>query len=463
MPVVEHSATPTAPGAYTPPTDVPPGAVYSPPPGWSLGAPGDAPPEPAAWPPALRVLFRFATALVLFTTVSPFPGALLRWVARHVLGLPGEAAWYPNGAGDKTIAWAQLACAWAAAALVAAAWTALDRRRAHYARAHGWLRTLVRYTLGAEMLLYGWAKIFQAQFPPVALGRLVEPYGEFSPMSVLWTMMGHSASYNAFCGAAEAAGAVLLFWRRTTPLGALLTAASLANVVALNFGYDVTVKLHSLGLLALALVLLAPDARRLWAAVAEGRAVGPSRTAAPALDPGARPWQRRLRLGLKAVLVTAAVGGGGYTSFQQWRAQTAPPGPLWGLYDVEAFAVDGAARAPLATDPVRWRRLALDRGGRATVQVMSDSVRRFAYAVNDGARLLTITRPAARAGAQPATEAEFTYAEAASPRGSAPARVTLDGTVGGRPARLVLRRVDHTRFTLVSRGFHWVQDDNFQR
>lgn len=446
--------------------------AYVPPPGWTPDAPprevlaGPAPASDAAaphgaapspWSPTLRLAFRFVSALVVFTTLPVFPEALLRWVARAVLGFQQPAVWYPNGAGDKTIAWTALFCAWVAAVVVAVAWTALDRQRTEYERAHGWLRALVRYTLGAEMLFYGFAKLFKTQFPDVALGRLVEPYGEFSPMSVLWTMMGHSTGYNIFCGAVEAIGGILLFWRRTVAAGALLIVAAMANVVALNFAYDVTVKLHSLGLLALALVLLAPDARRLWAAVVLGHAVGPASTATPALASDTSPERRRIRVGIKAMLVVGAVGSAAYMSWAQWRAQTAPPPPLWGLYDIETFALDGAERPPLTTDSLRWRRLALDRSGRSTIQVMSDSVRRVAYSLNERGRRLSFELPPTfgRTEAQPV--AEFTYAEPAL------GRLVLEGTVGGHPARLILRRVDHTRFTLLSRGFHWVQDDNFQR
>ena len=273
-------------------------------------------------------------------------------------------------------------------------------------------------------------------------------------------MMSHSRGYNVFTGLVEATAGLLLFWRRTTPAGALLAAAALGNVVALNLAYDVTVKLHSLGLLAMALVLLAPDAARLWTAAVAGRAVGPARSAAPALEPGAPRWQRRTRLALKALLVAAGAGGTAYLSWSNARSITGPTPPLWGLYDVEAFTLDGTERAPLTTDPLRWKRLALDRGGRATLQVMSDSVRRVAYVVDTAKRTLTVEgrRRSTEPAYTPPTVASFRYADAA-----APARLTLDGTVGGRPARLVLRRVDHTRFTLVSRGSHWVQDDNYQR
>ena len=40
-------------------------------------------------------------------------------------------------------------------------------------------------------------------------------------MGILWKLMGHSYGYNLFTGLAEAVPAALLFWRRTTTVGAL--------------------------------------------------------------------------------------------------------------------------------------------------------------------------------------------------------------------------------------------------
>ena len=58
-------------------------------------------------------------------------------------------------------------------------------------------------------------------------------------------------------------GGTLRYFRRTTTLGALIVAFVMTNVVMLNFCYDVPVKLFSLHILAFALFLVAPDAKRL--------------------------------------------------------------------------------------------------------------------------------------------------------------------------------------------------------
>jgi hypothetical protein len=40
------------------------------------------------------------------------------------------------------------------------------------------------------MLVYGFIKVFPTQFHLPGPGRLVQPYGDSSPMALLWTFMG---------------------------------------------------------------------------------------------------------------------------------------------------------------------------------------------------------------------------------------------------------------------------------
>ena len=64
-------------------------------------------------------------------------------------------------------------------------------------------------------------------------------------------------------GVVELLGGVLLTCRRTRLLGALVVLGVMANVVMLNFCYDVSVKLHSSHLLAMTLFVAAAGLRRL--------------------------------------------------------------------------------------------------------------------------------------------------------------------------------------------------------
>jgi hypothetical protein len=70
--------------------------------------------------------------------------------------------------------------------------------------------------------------------------------------------MGLSPGYMMFTGTIELIGGLLLFFPRTAVAGYLLVIAVLSNVVALNWFYNVPVKMFSTLLLLYALFLLAP-------------------------------------------------------------------------------------------------------------------------------------------------------------------------------------------------------------
>ena len=88
-------------------------------------------------------------------------------------------------------------------------WSVAVRRRKNYATLHAWLRVILRYALGIAMVTYGLFKIFHLQMLPPHLAKLVQPYGDSSPTSLLWILMGSSAAYSAFTGATEMLGGVV--------------------------------------------------------------------------------------------------------------------------------------------------------------------------------------------------------------------------------------------------------------
>ena len=50
----------------------------------------------------------------------------------------------------------------------------------------------------------------------------MRPYGDSSPMGLVWTFVGASVGYEIFSGLFEAISGYLLFWRRTALVGSLM-------------------------------------------------------------------------------------------------------------------------------------------------------------------------------------------------------------------------------------------------
>jgi len=127
---------------------------------------------------------------------------------------------------------------------------------------------IVRYVaiayLTVHLLKYGVDKIFKNQFYQPEPNILFTPFGKLNKGMLYWSTMGTSHFYSVFLGVAEVLAALLLFFNRTRLSGLLLSLFLFLNIVAINFAFDISVKLFSLFLLFLTLFLLAPYIKSLW-------------------------------------------------------------------------------------------------------------------------------------------------------------------------------------------------------
>lgn len=423
------------------------------------------PPSPApaspSWSAPQRHAFRFL-ALYLLLYALPFPldlvpgpsilahyyteawNAVIPWIGRTILGIEYEIPLAPTGSGDTTADYVRLFSTLVLATVGSTAWGLLDRRTSHATLA-AWLVVYARYWLGAIMIGYGVAKLTMSQFPEPDVFRLMEPYGESSPMGLVWAFMGQSPQYQFFTGAVEFVGGMLLFFRRTTTLGALVCAGAMTNVVMLNYCYDIPVKLFSSHLLLASIGLAALDGRRL-ASVLLGRAA-PAREVPPVLDGRRGRWVRRVGKGV-------FFGGLGFMHvlMATQMAGMEPPAPLYGLYEVTSHTRDGVEQTALAADPPAYRHAAFGRYGRLGLWPVHGEAERFMAEVDEdaGTILLTSREP----GHEPAT-VRFHRPDEGT--------LVLEGLLGGSEQRLVLRRVDETAMRLPSRGFRWINETPYNR
>ncbi len=435
----------------------------------AAAAPAAAPMPTPTWSLGRRLGFRFTFAFFVLW-IEPFPLDALPYT--DVLGRPSELAWNavtrwcgrlflhrtldvgPNGSGDTTVGWLQLAILLGASLAATLVWSLLDRRRARYERLAQWLRIYVRFAVGAIMMSYGVAKLFHTQFPFPTPSKLEQPYGDASPMGLLWTFMGFSAPYNVFTGLAEAVPAVLLFFRRTSTLGALLLAAALTNVVLLNFCYDVPVKIFSTELLVASVYIAAPRLVALFDLLVRERAVA----AAPPPPPlFARP-RLQLAARLVAVAFAAWIGGSnlwrGHTRAREVASFGVTLTGLAGSWEVDSFTRDGVAVPPL--EPSRWRSAGISdykTFGRIAYRQNDDAYDRLGFSRNPDGKTLAI-----ESGAEGA-QSTWQYAQADADH------LALSGPLDGHALAVTLhRRVGPPRtFRLVTRGFHWINETPYNR
>ncbi|WP_280434353.1 DoxX family protein [Nocardia carnea] len=425
---------------------------------------------PVRWPWIARVGFRFGVVYtVLFCvmmgqivfallaaldkwlpdTAPVWPllqaAPVLEWAGRTVFGV--EAVFQQNsGSGDQAAIWVMLFCIAVVAAAVSLVWSVLDRRRPAYPRLAAWFLTGLRLCLAGQMLFYGIAKAIPSQMPPPSLSTLLLPYGQLTPMSVLWLQVGSSPVYEILLGIAELTGGLLLLLPRTATLGAMLSVVSMAQVFVLNMTFDVPVKILSFHLLLFSLVLLAPQARRF----ADFFLL--ARRTEPAVQPPLFETARANRYAAWAqaaigVWLVAGISWVGWTSWQEFGGG-APKPELYGLWEVAEFRVAGEPVPPLLTDETRWQRLVIEVEGAVTVQGMDGRLTGLPAELDPGARTLTVVT--APGTAEPPVTFSYTRPD--------PEHLHLEGELDGRPTRIELSAVDPGTFPLNGDGFHWVQD-----
>ncbi len=341
-----------------------------------------------------RAGYRFAAVyLGLFCLASQIAGGLIQfpgfqfpplgtvWPMRDITSWLGSHVFhvstleYAGVSADTPFHWVQLAWIAAVAAIVAIATSAYVV--SGFRRTDEWFRLFLRLALAAQMFYFGMAKVIPAQFPPPALVTLLKPVGNLAPDDMLWTFMGSSLPYQMFTGWAEVVAGLLLLVPKTAVLGAIIAFADMLQVWMLNMSYDVGLKQTSFHLLAIAVFLLAPEAKRLTSAV-----LGNQTTAAPPSRFGQdRRWlvaQVVFGLYLLAMFTRLAT-----LSWQNPGGPGAPRSALYGIWDVQTMSVDGETRPAIFNDyDRRWRRVIFDTADLMIFQRFDDSFAHYGATID---------------------------------------------------------------------------------
>lgn len=436
-------------------------------------------PESARWNPFARIAFRFCVLYFgLFCLLTPpivfvLTGLLgrqlghdaqywhirtlqpvLNWVSRELFGTTAHL--HPTGVGDQTIFWVLLFCIVVVAVIGAAVWSVLDRRRRHYRTLAGWYLLMIRMALATEMLSFGVAKAIPTQMPEPSLTTLLTRYGDLTPMAVLWSQVGVSRPYEMLLGAAEITAAILLFVPRTALLGAVLALIDTLQIVVLNMTFDVPEKILSTHLLLMALILLAPETRRLTQVLVLNRAVAPSAAPYPFHSRRSRRIAALTQVALGVWITVALVAGG----WHAWRTggPDRPKPPLYGIWSVSQYTRDGQPVPPLTTDRTRWKTVVFDYPDRITLQRMDDTLVTVSADVDAAAhriRLIEGTpqpRPLMTVDPTPTPVGTLTFQQ------PAPDKAVLTGELDGHQVTLTLDLIDPDSFPQRSAPFRWVQN-----
>ncbi|MGZ3874731.1 MAG: hypothetical protein ACXVJD_17560 [Mucilaginibacter sp.] len=423
--------------------------------------------EPAYWSITQKIAFRFFLLFFLLyiffnpNGVIPFYDGLFKiyiqpfhrfipWIAAHILGLDHPITVFTAGSGDTTYDYVVLLFITLVSFMVTIVWSVTDRSARNYNKLCYWLSVIVRYYVAITMVTYGSVKVFKLQFPSSGFGKLVEPLGDMSPMGLAWAYMGYSAGFNYFTGIAELSCGLLLFFRKTTTLGAIIGLIIAMNIMAVNYCFDVPVKLLSTCLVLMCIFLLIRDTRRLVNFFLKNKEALPSDLSPHRFK---AKWKNITLMAAKYILVAYVVVGQLVSKavFYSYSYAKKNAVPLYGLYDVETFVRNGDTLAPLTTDTIRWRKFMTSAEGEAGIKMMNDSIKYYNFTVDTVEHSII-------ASSDVITKRYFlTYIA------QKPDVLIMKGLWNKDSIYVRMHKMDPNNFQLLKRGFHMINEHPYNK
>lgn len=254
-------------------------------------------------------------------------------------------------------------------------WTFIDKRRKHepseYNELYYWLRVIVRYRAGIGIIGFGFTKLLPVQMPYPSIGLLNTDFGDLTAQKIYWLSIGIVPWYQIFAGVVEITAGTLLFFRKTTLIGAVLLFGALGDIVYVNFAYDGGVHVYSTYFVILSAFLISHYVPQLYNLIILERKTFPV-FYYPSFS---KPWQKYTRLGLKGATFFVFLF---LLLYLQWinflydpykQPSTKGISALRGLYDVSEFRLNGQLIPYDPLDTVRWSEATFEKWTTLTYKV----------------------------------------------------------------------------------------------
>ncbi|MBC9795918.1 hypothetical protein [Sinomicrobium weinanense] len=417
------------------------------------------------WHPAEKILFRFVLCYSLFFLfpfplhyipfvkhlsqwVSQFWQWLSLWTAEHVFHITEELPLSGRGSGDTTLSYIMVFNRLILSVLATLIWSVFDRKRADYRILFRYLILFLRYSTAFTLLSYGLYKVMPSQFSNLSLFDLIRPYGDSSPMGLMWNFMGYSGTYTIFSGVAEVIAGILLLFRPTVKLGAIISFGVMLNVFMMNMSYDIPVKIYSFHIMFSSVVILTPHLKSLVNFFILNKTAHPQKII---------PYTLRKKLniagyifkGIFIIYVVSLSSSRAYSAYTKW-GRKAPLPPLYGIYNVQNFIINGDTIPPLMTDTIRWKKLVIDKHNAGIVK-MDDKVMGLKKETDTLKHKLTLTSY---------KDSTLTYDLSYSVKDS---MFYANGIHKKDTLQIEFKRTLPEDFLLINRGFHWINEFPFNR
>jgi hypothetical protein len=318
---------------------------------------------PLVWKSYQKIAFRIAFIFFILMTIPENPGWYTQWfqfdwTSLHYRDLYDIARYQPSfirGAGYYGYAeWLVLLGISIIGGLI---WTALDKKRTEYNVLYYWLTVIVRYRAAIGIIGFAFTKVLPVQMPYPSTGILNTNFGDLTAQKIYWLSISIVPWYQVFAGVVELTAGVLLFFRKTAVLGAIILFGALGDIVYVNFAYDGGVHVYSSYFVLFAAFILAKEIPKIYHLFILERYTVPVNFN---LEFKAK-WLQTTRLLLKAgviflflfVFFYIQLNNFLYDPYKQPAAKGVPA--LRGYYQVEEFKLNNHVIPYSPQDSVAWQ------------------------------------------------------------------------------------------------------------
>ncbi|MBN9296013.1 MAG: hypothetical protein J0I41_03330 [Filimonas sp.] len=256
----------------------------------------------------------------------------------------------------------------------AAIWTVIVRKknRANYNLLYYWTSVTIRYRIAIGLIAFGFLKVYPMQMPYPALSNLITDFGDYNTYKIYWQHVGVSTWYEIVLGLVEVIGGVLMFFRATTAIGAIINAGVLFNIAHANFAYDGGVHVYSSFFVLFSLFLLVPYIHNLWRVFVQGKDILPVKYS-PVLNTKTKKWLFYSAKTVVVLLFTVVYAAGRYQVHYKDGFLKDPVNPALpnatGYYNVTEFKLNNQVLPYNPLDSVRWQNVVFEKWGTLVYKV----------------------------------------------------------------------------------------------
>jgi len=239
-------------------------------------------------------------------------------------------------------------------------------------------KLLSAYYIAAVFLKYGFDKIFKRQFYIPEPNILYSNFGSLTKDTLFWSTMGTSHIYSLVTGITEVIAGLLILFKRSRVAGFFLALIVSINILLINIGFDISVKLFTLFLIMVVFFNLYPFLKTTYAFFIQHKAVQLSIKYTIPIN----KWVHTcLCTGIIGLVLVPYISAGNFNDDNAARTF------LHGAYQVQHFTINHDS---LGKCDFPYKRFFIHRNSYIIFQKEDDTMVDYFFEINEGAKQLEI-------------------------------------------------------------------------